>query len=127
MTERINEKKTAVKVLVAQSYLTFLTLWTVVQQAPLFMGFSRQEYQSGLAFPSPGDLPDPGIEQIGSSKSAFHLPIAAQMGDVNKDLGILTLSSAAFLPAAKPLLDACGTWMSCSLHPDPRGAQESAF
>ena len=37
-------------------------LWTVAQQAPLSMGFSRQEYQSGLPFSSPGDLPDPGIE-----------------------------------------------------------------
>ena len=36
--------------------------WTVARQAPLFMGFSRQEYWSGLPFPSPGDLPDPGIE-----------------------------------------------------------------
>ena len=36
--------------------------WTVVHQAPLSMGFSRQEYWSGLPFPSPGDLPDPGIE-----------------------------------------------------------------
>jgi len=34
----------------------------VACQAPLPMGFSRQEYQSGLPFPSPGDLPDPGIE-----------------------------------------------------------------
>ena len=38
------------------------TLWTVARQPPLSMGFSRQEYWSGLAFPSPGDLPDPGIE-----------------------------------------------------------------
>ena len=36
--------------------------WTVPHQAPLSMGFSRQEYWSGLPFPSPGDLPDPGIE-----------------------------------------------------------------
>ena len=35
---------------------------TVARQAPLSMGFSRQEYWSGLPFPSPGDLPDPGIE-----------------------------------------------------------------
>ena len=34
----------------------------VAQQAPLFMGFSRQEYWSGLPFPYPGDLPNPGIE-----------------------------------------------------------------
>ena len=40
----------------------FETPWTVAPQAPLSMGFSRQEYWSGLPFPSPGDLPDPGIE-----------------------------------------------------------------
>ena len=38
------------------------TLWTIAYQAPLLMEFSRQEYWSGLPFPSPGDLPDPGIE-----------------------------------------------------------------
>ena len=42
----------------------FLTLWTVALQAPLSMEFSRQEYWSGLLFPSPGDLPDPGIETV---------------------------------------------------------------
>ena len=35
--------------------------WTVARQAPLSMGFSRQEYWSGLSFPPPGDLPDPGV------------------------------------------------------------------
>ena len=40
----------------------FAAPWTVAYQAPLSMGFSRQEYWSGLPFPSPGDLPDPGIE-----------------------------------------------------------------
>ena len=40
----------------------FVTLWTVAHQAPLSMGVSRQEYWSGLPFPPPGDLPDPGIE-----------------------------------------------------------------
>ena len=40
----------------------FVTPWTVAHQAPLSMGFSRQGYWSGLPFPSPGDLPDPGIE-----------------------------------------------------------------
>ena len=36
--------------------------WTIVRQALLSMGFSRQEYQSGLPFPSPGNLPDSGVE-----------------------------------------------------------------
>ena len=40
----------------------FATLWTVAYQASPSMGFSRQEYWSGLPFPSPGDLPDPGIK-----------------------------------------------------------------
>ena len=40
----------------------FATPWTVTYQAPQSMGFSRQEYWSGLPFPSPGDLPNPGIE-----------------------------------------------------------------
>ena len=40
----------------------FVTPWTVAYQAPPSMGFSRQECCSGLPFPSPGDLPDPGIE-----------------------------------------------------------------
>ena len=44
-----------------QSCLT-VTLWTVACQAPLSMGFSRQEYWNGLPCPSPEDLPDPGIE-----------------------------------------------------------------
>ena len=38
------------------------TPWTVAHPAPLLMGFSRQEYWSGLPLPSPGDLPDPGIK-----------------------------------------------------------------
>ena len=40
----------------------FATLWTVAYQVPPSMGFSRQEYWSGLPFPSPADLPNPGIE-----------------------------------------------------------------
>ena len=39
----------------------FATPWTAAYQASLSMGFSRQEYWSGVPFPSPGDLPDPGI------------------------------------------------------------------
>ena len=40
----------------------FVTLWTVAYQASLSMGFSRQKHWSGLPFPAPGDLSDPGIE-----------------------------------------------------------------
>ena len=48
--------------LVTKSCLTLATLLTVACQAPLSVGFFRQEYWSGLSFPSPGDLPNPGIE-----------------------------------------------------------------
>ena len=41
-----------------------MTPWTVAHQAPLSMGFSRQEHWRGLPFPPPGDLPDPGIEPV---------------------------------------------------------------
>ena len=48
--------------LVARSCLTLATAWTIACQAPLSVGFSRQENWSGLPFPSPEDLPDPGME-----------------------------------------------------------------
>ena len=48
--------------------------WTVGHQAPLSMGFSRQEYWIGLPFPSPGDLPNPGIEPGSSASQADALP-----------------------------------------------------
>ena len=43
-------------------HLSVVTPWTVAYQAPPSVGFSRKEYWSGLPFPSPGDLPNPGIE-----------------------------------------------------------------
>ena len=48
--------------LVAKSCRTLATLWTVAYQAPLSMGFSRQEHWGDLPFPPPGDLLDPGIK-----------------------------------------------------------------
>ena len=41
---------------------SFVSLWILAHQTPLSMGFPRQEYWNGLLFPSPGDLPNPGIE-----------------------------------------------------------------
>ena len=43
---------------------SFVTPWTVARLVPVSMGFSRQEHWSGLPFPPPGDLPDPGIEPV---------------------------------------------------------------
>ena len=50
------------------------TPWTVAYQVPPSMGFSRQEYWSGLPFPSPGDLPDPGIEPRSPTLQVDALP-----------------------------------------------------
>ena len=50
--------------LVAKSCPILATPWPVVCQAPLSMEFSKQEYWSGLPFPPPGDLPNPGIELV---------------------------------------------------------------
>ena len=57
---QIMRKKVKVKSL--NRVRLFATSWTIGYQVPPSMGFSRQEYWSGLPFPSPGDLPDPGIE-----------------------------------------------------------------
>ena len=60
----------------------FATLWTVAHQAPLSMGFSRQQYWSGLPFPSPGDLPDPETEPESSVSAGrfFTLAPSGQSG-----------------------------------------------
>ena len=60
--------------LVTKSCPTLATPWTVAQQAPLSMGFPRRGYWSGLPFPSPEDLPDPGIEPRSPALQAISLP-----------------------------------------------------
>ena len=60
--------------LATKSCPTLVTPWTVACQAPLSMGFSRQEYWSVLPFPSPGDLPDSGIKPRSPKLRADSLP-----------------------------------------------------
>ena len=60
--------------LVAKLCPTLVTPWTAAFQAPMSMGFSRQEYWSELPFPSPGDLPDLGIEPESPALQADSLP-----------------------------------------------------
>ena len=57
---------------------TFATPWTVAHQAPPSMGFPRQEYWSGLPFPSPGDLPNTGIEHLSPALAGGSLPLSHQ-------------------------------------------------
>ena len=61
--------------LVTKSCLdSFATPWTTAHQAPLFMGFPKQEYWNGLPFPFPGDIPDPGIEPMSPALQVDSLP-----------------------------------------------------
>ena len=63
----------------------YATSWTVAHQAPLSMGFSRQEYQSGFPFSYPGDLPNPGIKPRSSILQANSLPSGrSQVGGKKK-------------------------------------------
>ena len=61
-----------------------MTPWTVALQAPLSIGFPRQEYWSGLLFPSPWDLPDPGIEPVSPAWRADSLPAEPSEGYSNE-------------------------------------------
>ena len=62
----------------AESCPTLETPRTVACQAPLFMGFSRPEYRGGLPFPSPGALPDPGLEPGSPALQVDSLPAELQ-------------------------------------------------
>ena len=64
----------------------FVTPWTVPCQAPLFMRFPRQEYWSGLLFPPPGDLPNPGIKP---AFLAFAGRLFTTMKTIEEEDGIL--------------------------------------
>ena len=57
----------------------FVTLWSVARQAPLSMGFSRQEYWTELPFPSPGDLPDPGIKRTSLMSPALQADLKSEL------------------------------------------------
>ena len=82
--------------------LFFVTPGTVARQAPLSMGFPRQEYWSGLPFPSPGDLLDPGIKLVSPAFPAF----------VGR---FFTIE-----PPGKPIKDGTG-WQKMTVLPDKTG------
>ena len=64
---------------------SFVTPWTVAHQAPLFMEFSRHEYWSGLLFPSPGNLSNPGIRPMSPALQAASLLLSHE-GSPRKQL-----------------------------------------
>ena len=81
----------------------FATPWTVAYQAPPSMGFSRQEYWSGLPFPSPGNLPDSGIEPWSPTLQADGLTSEPP----GKPTLYIELLKMSFFPFAMALVDHC--------------------
>ena len=93
------------------------TPWTIARQAPLFMESSRQEYWSGLPFPSPWNLPDPGIEPMcpalagGFFTTEPHgkpLPGAAAMSKLGRDESSWNLTQHTWVPKAPARLQGGG-------------------
>ena len=79
--------------------------WTVARQAPLSMGFSRKEYWSGLAFLSPGDLPDPGIKPASPALAGefFSLPLSHQGSSNLHNLNSVLGHISSFQPQNNPV------------------------
>ena len=69
-----------------------VTPWNIAQQAPLSMGFSREEYLSGLPFPSPGDHPNPGIDPASPALAGGSLPLAPPDYLINNPEGLSVLT-----------------------------------
>ena len=74
-----------------------MTPWDVARQTPLSMGFSRQEYWHGLPFPSPGDLPDPGVAARSPALQADSLPSEPPKKALSIEIGLIY--SAGFVSA----------------------------
>ena len=89
---------TQVKVKLLSRVQLFLTPWTVAYQAPVSMGFSRQEYWSGLPFPSPGDLPNSGIKPESPTLQADALT-SEPPGMPSAYLRLLIFLPAVLIPA----------------------------
>ena len=100
--EKVNWYKLKVKLKSLSPVRLFATPWTVAYQAPPSVGFSRQECRSGLPFPSPGDLPDSGIEPGSPALQADALPAWTTKCKLHKNLneninfGVCYLQSTAY-------------------------------
>ena len=86
---------------VAQSYLTFVTPWIGAGEAPLSMGFSGQEYWSGLPLPPPGYLPNPAIEPMSPALQADSLPLS------HLEMLLHNLQGTGQRPAMNPWVAIC--------------------
>ena len=102
-------------------------LWTVVSQVPLSLGLPRQEYWSGLPFPSPGDTPDPGIELrclMSRALASRFFPTTATRGD-HTCIHVVILISPLLTPYFNKLRVHTDTFNSSSVPKD--STQPSPF
>ena len=100
--------------------LLFAARWTVAYHVPLLMGFSRQEYWSGLPFPSPGDLPDPGIEPRSPALQADALPSEPPGKSAYKELTFKVVFDIGLCPLATHILTSILKASKCSTCPLPQ-------
>ena len=97
--------------------------WIVACQAPLSIGFPKQEYWSGLPFPSPGDLSNPGIEPASPALQADSLPLSHHWTHWGREAGL-----KACCMEASPSLgrgDHHNSYLCCSHHPSGPQSQET--
>ena len=102
----------------------FATLWTVAHQAPLSMGFSRQEYWSGLPCPPPGDLPNPGIKPMSPALAGGFFTTSATWEALSPNSPVnswrktavrdeLPVSLKTFISLAQLIV--CANFLSCKI------------
>ena len=99
----------------------FVTSWTVAHQAPLPMGFSRQEYWSGLPIPSPGDLPNPGIQLGSPALQADSLPAEPSGSQISGLHSLILICLIGWLLTAITLncpLNLCKVILTCIHFPE---------
>ena len=91
----------------------FMTPWTVAHQVPLSMGFPRQGYWSGLSFPAPEDLPDPGIElaSLASPALAGGFFATVPFGKPQSLVSVQSSSTSCLLIIKNHLSLSCQTWL----------------
>ena len=96
---------------------SFVTLWTVARQAPLSMGFSRQEYWSGFPFPPPKDLPSPGTEPASLALQGDSLPLR-HLGRpyINYTVDLIAATRTRY---GAQVMCVWAVWASLATHPLP--------
>ena len=99
---------TATRCLVAQFVRLYAAPWTVACQAPWYIEFSRQEYWSALPFPTPGDLPDSGMELVSLAASALvgRFGTTAPAGKPINEYNLLCVQRHSLLQISKMLAKA---------------------